>query len=94
MSFYTFLSYFTGLYFIGTNLDAATLLSTAVLVHLLDAILCGLIAGSSGRNRILWTLAGFGFGIWALAALFLLPAGRRAVQNARQTGSHSSCATT
>src|SRR5258705_8504405 len=76
MSFYTFLSYFTGLYFIRPDLDAAMLLRTAALVHLLDAILCGLIAGSSGRSRVLWTLAGFGLGIWALAALFLLPAQR------------------
>ncbi|HEX9442849.1 MAG TPA: hypothetical protein VGA73_01960 [Candidatus Binatia bacterium] len=92
MSFYTFLSYFTGLYFIRPDLDAAMLLRTAALVHLLDAILCGLIAGSSGRSRVLWTLAGFGFGIWALAALFLLPARRRPIDAG--TGSHSSCATT
>ena len=92
MSFYTFLGYFTGLYFVRADLDQTMLLATAALVHLLDAILCGLIAGSSGRNRILWTLAGIGFGIWALAALFLLPA-RRRVKNP-ETGSHSSCATT
>lgn len=93
MSFYTFLGYFTGLYFIRPDLDATMLVRTAALVHLLDAILCGLIAGQSGRHRALWTLAGFGFGIWALAALFLLPR-RGAIKNAPPAGPHSSCATT
>jgi hypothetical protein len=90
MSFYTFLSYFTGLYFIGTNLDAPILLRTAVLVHFLDAILCNLIAGSSGRSRALWTFAGCALGIWALAALFLLPSRRRPAG----AGAQASSATT
>ena len=92
MSLHTFLGYFTGLYFISGDLDATTLWRTAVLVHILDAILCGLIAGSSGRSRSLWTAAGLCFGIWALAAIFLLPVKRRAVKNARE--SQSSCAIT
>jgi hypothetical protein len=64
--------YLSGLHFIKANLDGPTLLSTASLVHLLDAILCSLIAGQSGRNRKAWTAAGLVLGIWALAALFLI----------------------
>ena len=47
---------------------------TAALVHLLDAILCCVIANSSRRSKTFWTIAGAVGGIWALGALFLLPA--------------------
>lgn len=73
MDFYQLLGYFTGLIFIKSDMDPTTLLRTAALVHLLDAVLCGVIANHSGRSRIAWALAGALFGIWALAALFLLP---------------------
>ena len=92
MSLHTFLGYFTGLYFINADLSGAMLWRTAALVHLLDAILCGLIARSSGRSRILWTVAGLCLGIWALATIFVLPARRRGLEN---TGpAQSSCAIT
>ncbi len=77
MDFYNALSYFTGLHFVDAGLDGEALLRTAALVHLLDAILCGLIAGQSGRSKTIWTVAGFGLGIWALATIFLLPAKKR-----------------
>ena len=85
MSLQILLGYFTGLYFINPDLTDAMLLRTAGLVHLLDAILCGLIARSSGRNRILWTLAGLVLGIWALAAIFVLPARRAPAATASLT---------
>jgi hypothetical protein len=74
MDFYHILGYLTGLFFIRPEMESTTLLRTAALVHLLDAILCGVIASQSGRARNLWTLLGLFFGIWALATLFLLPA--------------------
>ena len=77
MDFHTILGYLSGLYFIRADMDASTLLRTASLVHLLDAILCGLIAGQNGRNKKIWTAAGFFLGIWALATLFLLPGKKR-----------------
>jgi len=92
MSLDTFVGYFTGLFFVNGDLAGAVLWRTAALVHLLDAILCGLIARSSGRGRVLWTLAGLCLGIWALAAIFLLPTRRRAAAAAR--ASQSSCAIT
>jgi hypothetical protein len=73
VDFYQLLGYFTGLIFVKPEIEPPTLLRTAALVHLLDAILCGVIANHGGRSRILWTLAGALFGIWALGTLFLLP---------------------
>ena len=74
MDFYHLLGYFTGLIFIKPEMEPTTLVRTAALVHLLDAILCGVIANHSGRNKIFWILAGALCGIWALGTLFLLPA--------------------
>jgi hypothetical protein len=55
-------------------MEPATLFRTAALVHVLDAILCRVIAGHSGRRKNLWTAAGLLLGIWALGTLFFLPA--------------------
>jgi type IV secretory pathway TrbD component len=74
VSFHTVFGYLTGLYFIKPDLDATILLRTTAVVHLLDAILCALIAGHSARSKKIWVPAGFIFGIWALAILFVLPA--------------------
>jgi hypothetical protein len=73
MDFQTILGYFSGLYFIRPDLEASTLLRTAFVIHVTDAVLCRLIAAQSGRNKNLWTLGGLLLGIWALGALFLLP---------------------
>jgi len=74
MTFYQLLGYFTGLAFIRPEMEPVSLLRTALLVHGLDAILCGVIANHSRRSQIGWTLGGLVFGIWALGILFLLPA--------------------
>ena len=74
MDFYQLVGYFTGLYFIKPNMDPASLLPTAALVHVLDAILCAIVANHSRRNVIGWTIGGLICGIWALGALFVLPA--------------------
>jgi len=74
VDFYQLLGYFSGLFFIKSEMYPTSLLRTAALVHLLDAILCGVIANYSGRSKTIWTIAGAICGIWALAAIFLLPA--------------------
>ena len=74
MDFYQFLGYFSGLLFIKSEMDPTSLVRTAVLVHLLDAILCCVIANHSGRSKTIWTIAGAIGGIWAVGILFLLPA--------------------
>jgi hypothetical protein len=73
LNFLIFLGYFSGLYFIRPDFDAVTLVRTATLIHALDAGLCRVMAGQSGRNRLLWTVAGLLLGVWALGALFVLP---------------------
>ncbi|HEX2227511.1 MAG TPA: hypothetical protein VHM64_10235 [Candidatus Binatia bacterium] len=73
MDVYHILGYLTGLVFIRPDIDPTSLIRTTVLVHSLDAILCRVIAGHSGRPKNLWTAAGSIFGIWAVAILFLLP---------------------
>jgi len=73
VDFYHSLGYFTGLFLITPEIEPTTLLRTAALVHTLDAILCLVIASHSGRRKLLWTISGLIFGIWALGTLFLLP---------------------
>jgi len=76
MDFTTILGYFSGLHLIKPDMEAYTLLRTALVIHILDACLCRLIATNSNRNKNLWTLAGLVLGIWALGTLCLLPARR------------------
>jgi len=71
---YLLVGYFSGLLFIKADMEPASLWPTVALIHSLDAILCGVVANHSGRNKLLWTLGGMVCGIWALGALFLLPA--------------------
>ena len=77
MDFYHSLGYFTGLLLITPGMEPATLVRTAMMVHCLDAILCLVVAGHSGRGRIFWMISGLIFGIWALGTLFLLPDKKR-----------------
>jgi hypothetical protein len=67
------LGYFTGLHFLNPDMDGATLLRTALVVHTCDAVMCRLFAHNNGYPKNLWTVLGFVFGIWALAVLILLP---------------------
>ncbi len=73
MSFEVLVGYFTGLRVLGGNLSFSTLLGTALVVHLLDGIMCRLFAHNNGHPKNLWTVLGFIFGIWAMATLVLLP---------------------
>jgi hypothetical protein len=73
VSFEVFLGYFTGLRVLGENLTFPTLVGTALVVHLLDSIMCRLFARNNGYPKNLWTILGFVFGIWAIATLVLLP---------------------
>ncbi len=73
MGFEAFVGYFTGLRILGGNLSFPTLLGTALVVHLLDGIMCRLFAHNNGHPKNLWTVLGFVFGVWAMATLVLLP---------------------
>ncbi|MBM4296583.1 MAG: hypothetical protein FJ143_02465 [Deltaproteobacteria bacterium] len=73
MDFYQLLGYFTGLVIVRPDIEPDSLVPTAALVHLLDAILCAVIANHSRRSIIGWTVSGLIGGIWTLGVLFLLP---------------------
>ena len=66
MDFEVFLGYFTGLRFLDETITFSTLIGTALFLHLLDGIICGLIAKKEGRSLCLWII-----GVWALTALLL-----------------------
>lgn len=68
-----FLGYFTGLRVVSDPLPFPVLVGTALLVHLLDSVLCRLFARNNGYPQNLWTVLGFVFGIWAVVAIILLP---------------------
>jgi len=73
VSFEAFLGYFTGLRVLGGNIPFPTLVGTALVIHVLDSIMCRLFARNNGYPKNLWTVLGFIFGIWAIATLVLLP---------------------
>jgi len=73
VTFDVFLGYFTGLRLLAPDMSLDTLLRTALIVHTCDAVMCRLFAHNNGHPKNLWTLLGFGFGIWAVALLLLLP---------------------
>jgi ABC-type transport system involved in cytochrome c biogenesis permease subunit len=73
MTFPTLLSYWSGLAFVSPDLDPATIVGTALVVHVCDAIMCRLFAHNNGYPKTLWTLLGFVGGLWAVAVLVLLP---------------------
>ena len=66
------IGYLSGIYFIQPNLDPATLIRTVSVIHILDALLCYVIATQGGRNRTILTLAGLVLGVWAVGTLFLV----------------------
>jgi uncharacterized membrane protein len=73
VSFEVFLGYFTGLQMLNDALPLPVLIGTALIIHVLDAIICRLFARNSGYPKNLWTVVGFVFGIWAIATLIFLP---------------------
>ncbi len=71
------LSLTSGFALIGYRLPPATILATSIVVDLALAPLTAVIALRRGRSVALWTIAGLLLGMWALAAVLLLPAPNR-----------------
>ena len=69
----TLLGVLSGLSFLRSGLELETLVPTMIVINICDAIMCRLFARNNGYPRNLWTAVGFVFGIWAVAALILLP---------------------
>ncbi|MGH7802873.1 MAG: hypothetical protein ACREQJ_00870 [Candidatus Binatia bacterium] len=68
-----FLGYLSGLRLLEPNLPLSTLLPTMFVVNTCDAFMCRLFARNNGYPPNLWFAVGFVFGIWAVAALILVP---------------------
>lgn len=69
----TFLSYWSGLAFVASELPWSTLLGTVLAIHTCDAIMCRLFARNNGHPQTAWTVLGFIGGLWAVVILLLLP---------------------
>ena len=67
------LGFLSGLHFVASNLDPATVSGTALVVLVCDGIMCRLIAHNNGYPKNLWSVLGFMGGLWAVAVLILLP---------------------
>lgn len=73
MTLVTALSYLSGLGFVAPDLPPATVVGTAVALHVCDAIMCRLFAHNNGYPKTVWMVLGFIAGLWAVALLILLP---------------------
>lgn len=73
MTLVTALSYLSGLGFVAPDLPPATVVGTALALHVCDAIMCRLFAHNNGYPKTVWTVLGFIAGLWAVALLILLP---------------------
>jgi len=66
--------YLTGLHLLAPrHLEFPTLLVTALILNICNAIMSRLIARNNGHPPLLWTGLGFVFGIWAVGVLLLMP---------------------
>ena len=73
MTFEAILGYGTGLALLAPDMPFATLWRTALLVHVCDAVVCGILAYNGNRPRWRWAALGLVAGIWAVALLLVLP---------------------
>ena len=88
MTIEIFLGYVTGLRFLGYDLDFQELLSTAVFIHVLDAVVCRVFAGRNGSSKNLWTLYGLVCGGWAVLSIILVPVFGNALSRLMPTASN------
>lgn len=74
MSAEVFLGYFTGLRLLDDQITFQTLVYSSAFVHLIDAILCRIVAGQKNLSQNLWMVFGLLFGIWAVLSVAFFPA--------------------
>ena len=73
MSWTQLISYGSGLAFVAPDLDGPTLLGTTLAVNLANAIMCRIMGRNNGHHPWLWFALGLTGGVWAVAALSVLP---------------------
>lgn len=62
----------------GTHFNGGYYYGASVVLALIFAVVCALIAGRKGRSRLLWGVLGFFFHIITLIVIALLPSKRPA----------------
>lgn len=73
----TILSLTSGFALMGYKLPPATIVGTSIMVDISLAPLTAVIASRRGRSTLGWTIAGLALGMWAVAAVLVLPAANR-----------------
>jgi hypothetical protein len=68
------LSLTSGFALMGYRLPTATIIGTSIIVDVALAPLTAVIANRRGRSTLRWTIAGLALGMWAVAAVLVLPA--------------------
>jgi hypothetical protein len=82
-----FLGLLSGLSFLQGDLSLRTIVATMTVVNICDAIMCRLFARNNGYPKNLWFALGLVFGIWAVAALIVMPKReKRAVESLEEVG--------
>lgn len=72
------LSIASGFALMGYSESPINLIATSIAIDLALAPLTAVIASRRGRSTLLWAVAGFALGAWALAAVLIMPANRPA----------------
>ena len=72
------LSIASGFALMGYREPPANLIATSIVIDLALAPLTAIIASRRGRSTIRWTAAGLALGVWALAAVMIIPPNRAA----------------
>lgn len=73
MTWSQLLGYGSGLAFVAPDLDWPALLGTAVAINLCNAFMCRVIARNAGHSPLRWFVLGLTCGVWAVAAVSVLP---------------------
>ncbi len=69
----TILSFTSGFALMDYNFPPSIMLATSIAVDLALAPLVAVIASRRGRRALVWAVAGLVLGMWALAAILLIP---------------------
>jgi hypothetical protein len=83
----TLLGFASGFALMGYHETTANLIATSLAIDATLAPLTAVIARRRGHCASLWAVLGFAFGMWALAAIFIISS-RRVVQSHRASSHH------